>query len=124
MADDDELLAFIRAHIRSVWTLELLCLLRAEPGRHWSPDELVSELRGSTGLVSDGLRRLEQAGIVLGDETGRYGYATASPALATLCDRLVSEYQARPVAITNLIVSPPDKLQILADAFRLKRPRQ
>lgn len=122
MAANDELVAFIRAHINSVWTLELLCLLRADPDRQWSPEALVAELRGSHALVSDGLRRLENAGIVLSVEPGFYRYLTASSTIDQMCDALVSDYRARPVAITNIIVSSPDKLQILADAFRLRGP--
>lgn len=122
MAANDELVAFIRAHIKSVWTLELLCILKADPERRWSSDALVAELRGSAALVSGGLRLLEDAGIVLSEEAGLYRYQTASATIAGLCEALVSEYRARPVAITNIIASSADKLQILADAFRLRGP--
>lgn len=122
MADDEELIAFIRGHIASVWTLELLLLLKRDPCQGWSPGALVAELRGSTALVANGLRRLEQAGITVADEAGDYRYTPASPVLHRLCDRLDAEYKLRPVTMTTLIASPPDKLQILADAFKLKKP--
>jgi len=122
MADKTELIAFVRAHIRSVWTLELMLVLKRDPAQAWTPDALVRELRGSTALVGEGLRRLEQAGIVLSDGPGSYRYAAASSAVASLCDTLEAEYKARPVAVTNLIASSPDKIQMLADAFKLKGP--
>ena len=57
------------------------------------------------------------------DEDGRYTFAPVSPVLAALCDQLAEVYAERPVTVINAIVSPPDKLQDLADAFRIRGDR-
>ena len=119
MATDSDLLSFVREHIRSVWALELLLLLRRDPERCWAPAELVRELRASNPLVADNLRRFEQSGLVA-PENECFRYAPASPVLADLCGRLEAAYRQRPVAIINMIAKPADPVQSLADAFKFK----
>lgn len=118
---DQDILSFIRGSIRSVWALELLLLLRAQPERSWSTGALISELRASAPLVTDTVTVLSAAGLIRPDAEGRYAYAPASPTIAALCDQLARLYRERPVRVVNAIVSSPsDKLQTFADAFRLK----
>ena len=109
----------MREHVRSVWALELLLLLRRDPQRCWTPAELVSELRASAPLVADNLQRLEQSGLVAPEE-GCFRYAPANAVLDKLCARLEAAYRERPVAIINVIAKPADPLQSLADAFKFK----
>ena len=117
---DQDLFGFIREQLSSVWGLELLLLMRRQNDRHWLPQELVGELRASSTLVADNLASLEKAGLVVAGEDGRYVFSPASPLLRSLCDQLDTAYRERPVTVINAIVSPPDKLQALADAFRIK----
>ena len=121
MTADAELAAFLREHVRSVWGVELLLVMKRDAARGWTPAALVAELRAATGLVADTLQRFERAGLVTADDTGSYRYRPAGPALAALCDRLEAAYRERPVTIVNLIAAPRDPLQSLADAFRFKR---
>ncbi|HEX2559263.1 MarR family transcriptional regulator [Phenylobacterium sp.] len=122
MSVDPDLLTFIREHIRSVWALELLLLLKRNPERRWTPDELVRELRASASLITNNLDALQRAGLIALDEDGRCRYAPAGPVLDRLCNELEAAYRERPVALINVIASPPDKLQSLADAFRIRKP--
>jgi DNA-binding IclR family transcriptional regulator len=108
----------LREHVRSVWGVELLLLLRADPDRCWTPAELVRELRASTALVNDNLQRFVTSGLVVPDDGG-YRYAPASPVLEELCAQLESAYRERPVAVINMIARP-DPLQSLADAFKFR----
>jgi hypothetical protein len=121
---DQDLFGFIREQLRSVWALELLLLMRRKADRSWTPQELVGELRASPSLVADNLATFERAGLVVADEQGRYVFSPASPILVALCDQLDAAYRERPVTVINTIVSPPDKLQGLADAFRIRGDRQ
>lgn len=114
-----DFIGFVREHVRSVWAVELLLLLRRDPARCWAPDELVRELRASTSLVTDNLQRLLASGLVA-PEDGCYRYAPASPVLEDLCRRLEAAYRERPVTVINMIARPADPLQSLADAFRFK----
>lgn len=114
-----EFAAFVREHMRSVWALELLLLLRRDPTRCWAPSDLVRELRASTSLVADNLHRLLASGLVAPEE-GCYRYAPASAILEVLCARLEAAYRERPVTVINLIARPADPVQSLADAFKFK----
>jgi hypothetical protein len=115
----DELPQFISAYIPSVWALELLLLLRADPARRWSPAELLKELRASTSLVDENLARFYAQGLALRDEQG-WHFAPASPHLESLAAELAALYRERPMYTIGLI-SRPDPLQALANAFRIKR---
>jgi hypothetical protein len=119
LAADQDLPAFVREHVRSVWALELLLALRRDPDRCWAADELVRELRASTTLVSSNLQAFERSGLAMLTDEGCYRYAPASPVLDELCGLLQSAYRERPVAVINMIAKP-DALQSLADAFKFR----
>jgi hypothetical protein len=120
LAEQQDLQAFIRDAIRSVWALELLLIMKREPERLWTPEDLVRELRASGPLVADNLAIFESIGLVLPQDSA-YRYAPASPVLADLCDRLESLYRQKPVSVINAIAgSARDRLQTLADAFKLR----
>lgn len=112
-------MAFVRETIGSVWALELLLLMRRTADRAWTEDDLVRELRASASVVSANLAVFQRAGLVA-CEDDRCRYAPAAPVLADLCDELAERYREAPVRLINLIVSPKDKLQALADAFKIK----
>jgi hypothetical protein len=111
---------FIRSHFKTVWALEILLLLRREPRRAWSPADIVGELRAATALVASTLVGLESASLAQQDEDARYRYSPASTALDEVCDAVEAAYRERPVSLINLISAPEDRLQQLADAFRIR----
>ena len=118
MASEDELAAFIRQAIPSVWALEVLLLLRREE-RLWAEDQLVTELRASQTAVRNALGRLAARELILGGDNHQWRYAPASPVLDGLVEALQAAYRERPVAVIN-IISKPDPLQSLADAFKFR----
>ena len=120
MADDPDLAAFVREHVRSVWAVELLLVLKRDPERCWPAADLVRELRASTMLVSDNLQRFERSGLVIRDDNDSWRYAPASPLLDDLTTQLEAAYRERPVSVINLIAAPPDPVQGLADAFKFR----
>lgn len=113
-----EQLAFIRRSLKSVWALELLLLLRAHRERSWTTAELVGELRASDSLVSGILEDFRRHGLVGGEGGWRY---VANAPDADLCDQIESLYRERPITLIKAISTPPDRLQALADAFRIKK---
>lgn len=115
---DPGFLGLVRQHVRSVWTLELLLLMRSQPDRLWRAEELVRELRASAALVADSLGRLQASGLVTSlHET--FGFGPRTPELARFCDQLEEFYRTSPVALINLIASE-SRVQGLADAFKFK----
>ena len=115
---DPDVLLFIREHIRSVWALELLLKLKAQPDRCWAAAELVEAMRASHALVDSNLAGLMSAGLVVPDDEGCFRYRPAAPALAMLCDELEEAYRVRPVTVIRWISAPAERLQSLADAFK------
>lgn len=121
MSADKDLTLFVRDHVRSVWALELLLVLRRDADRCWAVDDLVRELRASTTLVQTNLELFERSGLSVRDDAGCHRYAPASAVLDDLCARLEAAYRERPVAIINLIAKPSaDVVQSLADAFKFR----
>lgn len=94
--------------------------MRRDGDRWWSAEALVAELRASNALVVRVLDDFERTGLIVAEPDGRYHYAPAAQVLRDLCDRLEAAYRERPVAVINMISAPADRLQALADAFRLK----
>jgi len=120
MSIGPDLPALIRAHLRSVWSLELLVLLRRERSAWCSAQQLTDELRASPSIVGPALDLFERAGLVVRDDEGRYRYAPASQRLAAFGDAVDREYRERPVAVINLIAAPDERLPQLVDAFRFR----
>jgi len=117
---DDALLAFIGSSIRSVWSLELLLLLRRRAPAAISVDDLVLELRGSKTVVLTSLKHLEHAGLIAHDSNG-FQYAPKRPEAEALVEALAQAHADRPVALIDAIhAGPSKKLQNFADAFRFK----
>ena len=119
---DLDLVAFIRNSVQSIWSLEVLLLLRRRAPQGLRQDEIVAALRSSPKLISRCLQQLADARLVHVDqETGAARFAPATPDLARLCDTLETASQDRPIAVRNaIILSPNDKLRNFSDAFRLK----
>jgi DNA-binding GntR family transcriptional regulator len=115
---DPGFLGLVRQHIRSVWSLEVLLLLRSRPGETWRPEALVRELRASAPLIAGCLAKLQDSGLAV-SEDGGWRFAPASPELERFCGQLAEAYQTRPVAVINMIASP-SQVQDLANAFKFK----
>ncbi len=119
-----DLLAFVRATIKSTWALELLLLLRKHAPAPLTADALVFELRGANSLIQACLRQLVNANLIVA-EAGGYRYAPATKELDAFCARLATAYAERPVAVITAIVDAPnDRLRSFADAFRITKKEE
>jgi hypothetical protein len=117
----EDLQALIRTAIRTTWALELILLLRAEPERRFTREQLAQALRATPALIDDCVARLARAALVV-NEPGAIGLAPLSPALADQLDRLAAAYAERPLTVINAIIaSPNDRLKSFADAFRIPK---
>ena len=119
MAESEEVAGFIRSSFRSVWSLEVLLLLKQEP-RQWTPQEIVDALRASELIVAQSLDSLAAAGLVAIEADGGASYRPA-PSLTPLADAVESLYARSPDAVRRLIVGAPSGLAAFADAFRLRK---
>ena len=117
---EDDVVSFITASIPSVWALETLLLLKRSAPDRKRVDQIVSSLRSSELAITQGLNRLEQAGLITQSE-GSYEYRPASGLLASLADEIVRLYAMKPVWLMNVILNAKNEnLQVFANSFRLK----
>jgi hypothetical protein len=121
MPAPEDLQRFIAASFRSVWSLELLLLLKREPGFH-ERSELVEKLRGSELVVVQGLEGLLAAGLVIIDGAGRAQFMPASADLSRSIERTKELYIRKPDAVRRLIVGAGTRgLDAFSNAFVLRR---
>jgi hypothetical protein len=116
-----DVLNFVRSSIGSVWALEMLALVGANPERAWRFEELVHELRSSPAAVSGAALLLQQAGLVakVGDDTCRY--RPISPDLDHIGQLVRKIYAVKPATVIGSIFQSQDeKLRAFAAAFRFK----
>ena len=115
----DDIQQFLKSSVRSVWTLDLLLLLRR--GSSWSRDSLIRELRASPKVIAESLGELVVTGLVTEDGEGAFRYRSASP-LDPLVGRLEAVFQERPVAVTQAILAGANtKIQTFADSFKFRK---
>jgi hypothetical protein len=120
MAQEEDVLNFAASSIASIWALELLLLVRQDR-RAWTSVELMRQLRGSNVVIAQGLQRLQSAGLIT-EDSGRYLYGPSSSEIDALANELDNLYRLKPVTVISAIANAPQrKLQILSDAFRLKK---
>lgn len=121
MIPEDVVFNFAGSSIASIWALELLLVLKGPPTRSWTGEELIKQLRGSQSAIAEALFRLQSGGLIA-EDGGAYYYRPSSPEQNDLVCELERLYRAKPVALISAIANAPTrKLQILSDAFRIKK---
>jgi hypothetical protein len=117
----DDARRFLQATAKSVWALELMLLLRRDAGRTWRAEELIQETRSSDLVVREGLANLIQAGLLVEEAEGFFRYRPATQVLDGWVAEIETAYDRSPSVLIREIFSAPDnKIQTLADAFRLR----
>ena len=122
MPASHDVTSFIQATFRSVWALELLCLLRQNRNRGLTHGEMVSGLRGSDLVVTQSAESLTAAGLIVIDDEGRAQYMPATPELEKLVEQAEKLYARSPNQVRRMIVSAASPgISAFADAFRLRK---
>ena len=67
MPSQFEIESFIGSSFRSIWSLDLVQFLNAQPGSSYSKEELIAALRASDSVISQSIASLAAAGLVLVD---------------------------------------------------------
>lgn len=117
---DDDVLGFIAASFPSVWTLELLIVLRHEL-RAWTRPELVTELHASELVVAKALDALVAAGLA-SLETDGAAYLPVSSEVDACAARAEQLYRSRPNAVRRTIIAAnTSSAAAFADAFRIRK---
>ena len=125
MPPDSNFEEMVESCLDSVWSLELLLLLHAQPDRRWTTSELVTELRSSELVVAQSVQCLLGAGLLIHEADGGVQYAAVSDDLAVFVAKLDHEYRTRPNQIRRMIVGRSNaKLTSFSDAFVLRKTPQ
>ena len=121
MASEEDVERFIRSSFRSVWSFEVLLLLKKER-RTWTHDDIVTALRASDLIVFQSLEALTAAGLVAVEASGGALYSPAGKDLAALVEEAESLYARSPDAVRRMIVvSSTSGLTAFADAFKVRK---
>ncbi|MBF5043540.1 hypothetical protein FGE12_14175 [Aggregicoccus sp. 17bor-14] len=115
---------FIESHIDSIEKLEVLLLLRAQPGRTWTSAGVAQELRIMEASATGRMEDLCARGLLAceGGAPATYRFAPASSEDAQAVTELAASYSTRRVSVISFIFSrPADRLKSFANAFRLKK---
>lgn len=120
MVSNDDISSFIGASFPSVWTLELLLLLKSDE-RNWTHEELIRSLRASELVVSQGLQSLVAGGLASVSDEGA-SYTPVSDVVGELVEHTEQLYARKPDAVRRMIVtSSAGGITAFADAFRLRK---
>ena len=122
--EDESLARFIASAFRSIWSLELLLLVRSRSEHDWTHGELIDGLRASEQVLARSIEDLVAADLVRVDD-GRIRYAPGNPGLEATVGDVSQLYASRPAKVRRLIVGAgEDQLTRFADAFRLRGDNQ
>lgn len=121
MTSREELADFIRSSFRSVWSLELLLLIKGEE-RSWSVAEIVAALRASELVVTKCIESLTAAGLVAPESDHEFRYLPVKDDLRKLVEETEALYTKQPDAVRRLIIASPSGFSLtdFANAFRWK----
>ena len=123
MPASQELTSFIQSTFVSVWSLELVCLLRKTPGHALTQQDLVVALRASDLVVTQSVRALHAAGVVMIETEGIVRYNPISERVDLMVRESEALYLTRPDQVRRIIVSPrTSPLTSFANAFKLGEP--
>ena len=118
---EEEALAFARDSLGSIWTLEVLVIMARDAGGSWTEAALEREVRGSKQIVRDAVRVLSRLGLVSSADGDAWRYAPGSAEMVARMNELISLYASKPMTVVKAILSSPNqRVQTIADAFRLK----
>jgi len=122
MAERQQLESFIGTNFRSVWALEVLQYLAANPDSRFTADELIETLRVSDAVVSQSVQNLSAAGLAAVDDEGRVAFFRSSPEQDSLVQEAIDFYRRSPDKVRRLIVAQCSPgVTAFADAFKLRR---
>jgi hypothetical protein len=122
MADQDQLESFVGNSFRSVWALEVLQYLAANPTKTFAADELIAALRVSDAVVSQSVENLSAAGLATVANEGRVALHESNPAQSALVRAAIEFYQKSPDKVRRLIVAQASPgVTAFADAFKLRK---
>ena len=121
MPSQFEIETFIGSSFRSIWSLDLVQFLYANPQESYSKEQLIAALRASDSVVSQSIASLAAVGLVLVDRD-RIRIHVADKQAQGLIEGAIKLYGKGPDKVRRLIISAASPgITAFADAFRLRK---
>jgi hypothetical protein len=121
----DSLTAFLKDRLPSLEQVEIVLLLRREPGRGWSAPEVSEKLGTPAESTAMRLFLLASNGVISFDGSAglpRYRYAGGDDGTEALVAELAEAFETRREAVHALVGAPSqDPIRSFSDAFKLKK---
>ncbi len=122
MADQSDIESFIGNSFRSVWALDVLQFLVANPGSSFTPEQLITALRVSDAVVSQSVENLSAAGLAVVNNEGRIALYEGNAEQARIVREALDFYRKSPDKVRRLIVAQASPgATAFADAFKLRK---
>jgi hypothetical protein len=101
--EGEDVIAFIRKYLGSIYAIELLLLIMRDPERSWTTYDLIRELRSSGTAVAEALGRLVRAGLISEKADSWYSFAPASAKHAKIAAEIEKLYFASPTSVIKAV---------------------
>lgn len=113
---------FMKKYISSVSLLEVLLMLKRDPERSWSAQDISTEMRTNKSYASSQLAELIALKLVVpADREEAFRFDPLSPHSVVITE-LEELYINRRPTIINFIYAPPiDSIRDFANAFKIKK---
>jgi len=119
-----ELKTFLKEHLHSVFSLEVLLLLRREQTRSLSVSEVANELGIEIDVAQQQLSKLTSAKLIskANGDVEEFRYGPVDERLVSLVDQLAVAYAKQRVPILSLILTEnSDRTRCFIEAYKLNR---
>lgn len=121
MPSQFEIETFIGSNFRSVWALDLVQFLFANPDNSYSREQLIAALRASESVVSHSIASLAAAGLIVADQD-QIRINVGDERSRMLIDEAIKLYRKSPDKVRRLIIAAASPgLTAFAAAFRLRK---
>jgi hypothetical protein len=118
----NDVVTFIHTHLGSIWALELMLLMMAQPEKAWTIEMLVRELRATHTLVAGLLERFQRSELATETPPGTWRWSAATDELRHITKELAAAHAVTPFAVIQAIANAPElRLRQFADAFRIRK---
>lgn len=129
----EDIRLFLMEHVESYEQLDILALLRPQPERSFSCDDVAAATNISLAAAETALDGLQQSGILSGsaDRGGpRFRYTPSDPGVDGLVERLLRAYKENPLGIVKLMSANAIErvrtyaIRAFANSFVLERKKK
>jgi hypothetical protein len=119
----EALRSFLEQRLSSLQHIEVVLLLRADPGRSWTAPEVAAALGSAPETAAMRLFLLASGGLIAFEPSSvpRYRYAAADAETDSRLQELSEVFATDRDAVAAIVDSPRDPIRSFSDAFKLKK---